>query len=169
MLLKKIPSLLGVLAVFAVSYAPFAYSHTAEIQQAREEVKASVADAADYIAENGPDDAFTEFSNMDSDFYQDHTFIFAIDYAGDILATPIKPELIGTNQYNAKSSDGKHFIKDMIAMAKSGGGWVKYRVHNPRTSQEECKNSYVMPMNNDNYLIGSGYYYIPMNKAGKCL
>jgi hypothetical protein len=143
-----------------------------------------VNNAANYIKEVGKDNALIEFNKKDGQFINGNDAIFAIDYNGVFLATDNNPELNWTNQIDLKDDEGRYPVRNEIAKAKAGGGWVVFRWKNPANNQMECKKSYVIPIltppkntstlplpsgssvGND-YLIGSGYYYSP-NAEGKC-
>jgi signal transduction histidine kinase len=85
--------------------------------------------------------------------------IFAIDYDGTVLASPIHPDTIGTNQINFRDPSGALIVQEEIEKAKAGGGWLKVRYRkNHRTGQYECRKLYISPIKG-NYFIGSWYYY----------
>lgn len=50
---------------------------------------------------------------------------------------------IGTNQMNDKDVDGKEFIKERVAMAKTNDSfWQSYKFRNPVTDKVEAKQTY---------------------------
>lgn len=120
-----------------------------------------VKKAEDSIKEKGKECAIAKFIKNSNN-------IFAIDFNGTFLASPIYPELIGTNQFNFKDPSGSFVVQEEIIKAKAGGGWMKGRWRiNPQTGRYECRKIYIHPMPGD-YLIGSWYYYPPV-KEGNCL
>ncbi len=56
-----------------------------------------------------------------------------------------------------QDSDGKYFVKEQIATAKKGGGWVDYKFTNPATGKIQQKTSYVQKLD-DNYYAGCGAF-----------
>lgn len=122
--------------------------------------------AAEYIKQNGKDAAIAEFNKKDGFFTKGNIYVFAVDYTGMSLADVNNPELVGKNQYDLKSQDGKLIVQEGIAKAKAGGGWIQYQWKDPSTQTNACKKSYVMGINGT-YLIGSGYYY-PLGPDGTC-
>ncbi|MFC7782813.1 cache domain-containing protein [Legionella taurinensis] len=121
----------------------------------------TVKQAKAYIQQYGKNKAISKFKKNSS-------LIFAIEFSGTVLASPIHPETVGTNQINFKDSSGALVVKQEIDKAIAGGGWLKGRYRkNHKTGQNECRRLYILPMKG-NYLIGSWYYYA-MTKKGKCL
>jgi len=121
----------------------------------------TVKQAATYIQQHGKNKAINEFKKNSS-------AIFAIDFSGIVLASPIHPETVGTNQINFKDPSGALVVKQEIEKAIAGGGWLKGRYRkNHKTGQYECRKLYILPMRSS-YFIGSWYYYA-VNKNGKCL
>ncbi|KTD53459.1 hypothetical protein Lsan_3869 [Legionella santicrucis] len=94
--------------------------------------------------------------------------IFAINFDGKVLASPLHPETIGTNQFDFKDASGLLAVQEEIAKAKVGGGWLQGRLRqNHATGKFACRKIYILPMQG-NYLIGSWYYY-PADKKKRCL
>lgn len=120
-----------------------------------------VQQAKAYILQHGKNNAINEFKKNSS-------LIFAINYNGTVLASPIHPETIGTNQINFKDPSGVFAVQEEISKAKTGGGWLKGRYRkNHITGQYECRKLYILPIRGD-YFIGSWFYYAA-NKNGNCL
>lgn len=75
--------------------------------------------------------------------------------------------MVGKNQLMLKDSHHVFLVQEEIDKAKSGSGWLKGRLKKkPHTGNQECKESYILPMSGD-YFIGSGHYY-PADKQGNC-
>ena len=137
----------------------------ADTKQQQEEVVTLVKKAAHYIKKHGKDAAIAEFNKPKGKFTHGSFYVFATDYNGVIQAHAGQPERVGRNGLKTPSSSGEYITAKLLEVAKSGGGWYKYRSKNPLSQQIECKNSYIMPMKD--YYIGSGYYYAPDAK-GQC-
>lgn len=121
----------------------------------------AVQQAKSYVQQYGKNRAISEFKKNSS-------LIFAIDFNGNVLASPIHPETVGTNQINFRDASGVLVVKQEIDRAIEGGGWLKGRYRkNPLTGRNECRKLYILPME-DNYLIGSWYYY-SVNNKNQCL
>lgn len=119
--------------------------------------KALIRKAEYYIKQHGRDAAIAEFNKKDGIFTKKNLYIFAVTFEGLELANPYKPEIIGTNVLEMKDAEGKPLIRNLIAKAKAGGGWIQYRWKDPVTSQVLCKKSYIASIDNS-YFIGSGSY-----------
>lgn len=121
------------------------------------DAEAMVKKALAYVKEKGVDNALAEFNNPKGDFVKGELYVFAYDFTGTNKALPTKPELVGKNLMNLKDADGKFVIKDLIAVAKQGGGWHQYKWENPTTKKIADKASYVVKVNDDLWL-GCGIY-----------
>ncbi|KTC76194.1 hypothetical protein Lbir_0263 [Legionella birminghamensis] len=119
-----------------------------------------VKKAENHVAHHGKENAILEFRKKSSR-------IFAINFDGIVLASPIHPETVGTNQINFKDQTGVFAVREEIEKAKIGGGWLKGRYRkNHITGNYGCRKLYIHPMPG-NYFIGSWYYY-PATKKGNC-
>ena len=115
-----------------------------------------VKQAEDYIKKHGKAKALQVFKKS-------HKNIFAIEFDGTILVSPIYPETVGTNQLNYKDPAGRLVVQEEINKAKAGGGWLKGRYRkNHQTGEYACRKLYILPMK-DHYFIGSWYYYPAQN------
>ncbi len=105
-----------------------------------ENVIDTVKQAKAYIQQYGKNKAISEFKKNSS-------VIFAIEFNGTILASPIHPETVGINQINFKDPSGALVVKQEIDRAIAGGGWLKGRYRkNHKTGQNECRRLYILPM-----------------------
>ena len=52
---------------------------------------------------------------------------------------------MGLNRFDAKDPDGKFYVREMIANAKTKGkGWTEYKYPDPKTGKVELKSTFVM-------------------------
>src|SRR3990167_9878281 len=117
--------------------------------------------AESYIKKNGIEKAIIEFKNGSSD-------IFIGDYNGMFFVSPLHPEMVGKNQLNFKDPSGALVVKEEIAKAKAGGGWIKGRWRkNSQTKTFQCRKIYILPIAG-NYFVGSWYHY-SSDKRGICV
>ncbi|MHC1595204.1 MAG: cache domain-containing protein [Methanotrichaceae archaeon] len=124
----------------------------------RQELVAFVEDAVAYAEENGKDEAIQEFNDLEGDFVDGNRYIFADDFERSALAHPYQPDLIGVNRIDSQDANGVTFVRDMIDLAKKGGGFTYYLYPNPGKNMiEELKLSYVMKVD-DTWWLGSGIY-----------
>jgi polar amino acid transport system substrate-binding protein len=98
------------------------------------------------------------FNDKNGTFFNESFYVFAYDFAGNTLALPIQPDLIGKNRIDITDPNGVKFTRDMIALAKSGGGFTYYIYSDPaRNKTLEFKLSYVAKVD-DTWWLGAGVY-----------
>lgn len=123
-----------------------------------EELVAFVENAFEYAHVHGQEAALREFNNQTGQFVDGELYIFAYDSAGNTLALPFQPEVLGTNRWNITDTNGTAYIQDAIATAQSGGGFIRYLYADPADNFTfKQKLSYVM-MVDSGWLIGAGIY-----------
>ncbi|KAF1073778.1 cache domain-containing protein [Methanogenium sp. MK-MG] len=123
-----------------------------------EELVTFVQNASEYAQVHGQEAALREFNNPSGRFVEGELYIFAYDPEGTTLALPFQPDLIGKSRWNTTDAEGTAFIQEMIAMAQSGGGFVRYQYLDPSDNNTvKPKLSYVMEVD-QNWIIGSGIY-----------
>ena len=81
-------------------------------------------------------------------------YIFMSDYKGTSLTKPAKNKFM----LNVQDSEGKYIVKDMIALAKKGGGFYEYEMPPFPGMKPEKKLSYVTGIKGWNWYIGTGIY-----------
>jgi cytochrome c len=123
----------------------------------KEEAQAMVKKAVDYYKTNGKDKAFAEINNKKGQFVKDDLYIFVYDMNGVCVAHGFNDKQIGKNLLETKDPDGKFYVKERVAIAKSkGSGWQDYKYTNPTTFKPENKTAYIEKI--DNYIFGCGAY-----------
>ena len=85
-------------------------------------------------------------------------YIFVFKYDGENVVHAAKPELEGTNLFNAKDPNGVPFIKELIDNAKSGGGYVEFMWHKPSLNKEVAKLGYAKSIDKFQWMVGTGFY-----------
>jgi cytochrome c len=119
-----------------------------------EEAKKMVENAAAYYKANGKDKAIAAYNDPKGQFRKDDLFIFMLDMNGKCYA---HVTLTGKSLEGLQDSDGKFFVKEQIAVAKKGSGWVDYKFTNPVTKKIQPKTSYIQKLD-DTYYIGCGAF-----------
>lgn len=113
----------------------------------KDDAKALVKKAAAFLKENGKEKAFAEISNPHGKFVKGELYVFVFDPKGVMLAHGANAKLIGKNLYDLKDPDGVYFTRDILAVAKKGGGWTpKYKFTNPATKKIANKVTYGEPV-----------------------
>ena len=91
-------------------------------------------------------------------FGQDGYF-FVYDYDGTNIMHPVNPALVGKNLMENKSKKGVYYIKDLIEVAKKGGGTVLFDF--PKSKDDPKlydKIGYADGLQEWKWMIGTGVY-----------
>lgn len=114
--------------------------------------------AADELTKAGFDNACAEFMRKTGPFWGDDLYVFVMDFDGVWRCYPPKPEAAGMKLILLQDVEGKFFIQDMIAMAKSAGeGWVDYKWKNPKNGLIQLKTSFIKRVGD--YVIAAGVFH----------
>ncbi|MGQ4877296.1 methyl-accepting chemotaxis protein [Billgrantia sp. LNSP4103-1] len=97
--------------------------------------------------------------------FEEDNYVFVFDFEGTMLVQPAVPEQEGRSMLGAQDTDGKFLIRDMIDIARNGGGSYEYAWPNPATGEVEPKYSYVVPIPEWNWVIGAGVYATGVDAA----
>jgi signal transduction histidine kinase len=65
------------------------------------------------------------------------------DAKGVVLASSLNDKLIGKNTLESKDPSGKAYVKEFLATAQSGEGWVDYQFVNPESKKLELRSMFV--------------------------
>jgi len=123
-----------------------------------EKLVAFVEIAYEYAHVHGREAALAEFNDPDGTFVDGELYIFAYDSNGTTLALPREPEVVGTNRWNTTDANGTAYVRDAVAAAEAGGGFIRYLYVDPAENfTVKEKLSYVMPVD-QGWLIGAGIY-----------
>ena len=148
------------LAVFLLTYSVFVSS-----AQTSEQVIALVKETVSAIAENA-DETFSKINKAEHPFKNKDNpalYVFVFDTDLNVVAHAVKAKAVGKNVRGKPDSKGKKFRDEILEKAqKDGSGWVDYYFLNPKTKQEEHKNSYfelVAGSDGKEYIVGSGKYF----------
>ena len=90
--------------------------------------------------------------------YDADGYFFVYDFNGVNQVLGPKPELEGKNLANLKDADGKLFIQNIIAAARSGDGYTQYQWHKPSVNKAVAKLSFSKALDKYNWIVGTGFY-----------
>ncbi|GAB0147963.1 cache domain-containing protein [Marichromatium gracile] len=122
-----------------------------------EEAKALSEQAHEAVESQGAEAAFAAFAAEDGGFRDRDLYVFCMDLEGEMLAHPLKPELVGKNLIDFDKY-GDTLFRDMIETVKdSGEGWVDYRWPYPGSDEIRDKATYVIG-NDGGFFCGVGAY-----------
>lgn len=97
------------------------------------------------------------------DFVFGDLSLFVYDMNGIVVADGANIDLVGKSEIDAKDSDGHEYVKEFIAKAKDGGGWVDIKVNNLFQSVYVEK----VDVGLEDYIVGCGVY--PVSKREQSL
>ncbi len=92
-------------------------------------------------------------------------YFFVYDLDGRNLMHPRQPELIGRNLWNLHDQFGAPTIQNLIAVAKGGGGLVRYNWAKPSSGVSAPKLGYVVLIPDWGWMMGSGLYLDDVDAA----
>jgi polar amino acid transport system substrate-binding protein len=126
--------------------------------QSREDLVAFVDGAKDFALNTSQEVAVKTFNDINGSYVKGNRYIFAYDFEGNCMALPIQPEFLGVNRINITDSNGVEYIRDMIALAQGGNGFVYYIKPDPAENMTQgFKLSYITKVN-DTWWLGAGIY-----------
>ncbi|WP_052452520.1 methyl-accepting chemotaxis protein [Noviherbaspirillum autotrophicum] len=123
-----------------------------------DEAAAMVHDAVAYLKANGKSGFLAEINKLGRGRFIDRDLYLSV-YSDDLecLAHGANPRLVGVNGAAFKDADGKLFVKEIIAKAKtSGSGWVDYKWMHPVTKKMLIKSTYLEKAGD--MIIACGFY-----------
>ncbi len=85
-------------------------------------------------------------------------YFFVFDASGRNLLHPRQPELQGRDLWNLQDPQGVHVIRELIARAHEGGGYVRYLWEKPSARTLKPKLAYAISLPRWNMMIGTGVY-----------
>ena len=85
-------------------------------------------------------------------------YFFVFDTSGRNLLHPRQPELAGRDLWDLRDSRGMPVIRELIARAHEGGGFVRYLWPKPSTTAETPKLAYAISLPRWNWVVGTGLY-----------
>ena len=121
------------------------------------QAEAMVKKAVAFIKENGTAKAYAEFDNKHGQFIDRDLYIIVYDLTGKCLAHGANAGMIGQDLSEAMDVDGKAYIKERIALAKTKASfWQDYKFTNPVSHKIEPKQTYCERLN-DTAVCGGIY------------
>ncbi len=134
----------------------------------REECVTLCKDAAKFTSEKGFYPTVFEINKKEGRFVTKNTYVFLIDFDGHLLAHPFNSQYIGMDMMGNKDSNGKLFVQEYIAIAKTKGeGWTEYMYPTPEElkkptpfaeKQKSKKISYVYRVPGKDLIMIAGFF-----------
>ncbi len=133
-------NLIRKIAVFAATFAAcaLAWASPASRAEAQSQVAAAVAHVKKVGVEQGAKDI-----NSAPEWKVKSMNVNFVDLKGVVLASSLNERLVGRNTLDAKDPSGKEYVKEFIAAAQRGEGWIDYQFINPETKKLEERSMFV--------------------------
>ncbi|MCV0441382.1 MAG: cache domain-containing protein [Hydrogenophaga sp.] len=144
------------LALFA-SLA-FVTGASAQEHGTRDEAKAMTEAAIAHLKKVGNDKAFEDFTKDKANWNKKDLYVFLLDTDGAIKAHGANEKLVGKNLLNLKDQNGKEFVKEFVAVAGKGEGWVDYDWAHPVSKKVEGKATFIKRVAGTNLAVAVGVY-----------
>ncbi|MFN9448583.1 MAG: cache domain-containing protein [Rubrivivax sp.] len=85
-------------------------------------------------------------------------YFFVFDFSGQVLLYPRQALLQGSNLMDLQDSRGQFPVREMLAQARTGGGYVELEWRRPSSGRMEPKLGYVEPVAGWEWVLGTGTY-----------
>ncbi|MBY5989125.1 cache domain-containing protein [Roseovarius atlanticus] len=85
-------------------------------------------------------------------------YFFIYDMNGVSIMHPRQSWREGENWLSVRDKDGVYLIRDLIAAARAGGGFVQYYWERPTTGKRARKISYAVSIERFGWMLGTGVY-----------
>lgn len=96
--------------------------------------------------------------------YGERGYLFALTYKGVNKVNGAKPANENSERWDKQDPTGKYHIREIIAAGQSGGGYATYSGVNPGSKDPAPKISYVLPIEEWQWVIGTGTYLDDIDK-----
>lgn len=91
-------------------------------------------------------------------FGPDKNYFFIYDAEGLNILLPAKRELEGKSLIDMKDTNGKPLVRDMLSIAKAGGGNYEYMWVKPGDKEPSLKLAYAANVEGWNWMLGTGFH-----------
>lgn len=119
-----------------------------------DEAKAMALHAANALRSLGTHAAFEAFQAPGPPFHDRDLYIFVLNRDGIVQAHGVDPALAGQDRLDLKDSNGRAFVREIVAMQDQG--WVDYLYNDPFTGKILPKQTYIVRVGD--YLVCVGAY-----------
>lgn len=119
-----------------------------------------------YMKSVGKSTAIQDFTDKKNNTFRfGDLYLVAYDMQGKIIAHGGNPEIIGEDKMNAQDEDGTYYVKAILEKAKSGGGWIDFKINN------SFRSTYVefVDLGIDDVVITCGVYPITKSETTSLL
>ncbi|ART80185.1 methyl-accepting chemotaxis protein [Oceanisphaera avium] len=85
-------------------------------------------------------------------------YFFVYDQRGVQVMSADNPARENNNYLDSTSPDGRHLVKEYVALARQGGGYINYDWPKLDTQVNAPKLAHITPIPNTDWLLGVGFY-----------
>jgi|GEM_PF-492619 len=85
-------------------------------------------------------------------------YFWVDDTQGNNVVFLGREDVEGTNRINLQDETGQYIIKDLIDIAKAGGGYYDYYFYKPNGTEAQPKRAYITSYGPYNWVLGTGNY-----------
>lgn len=108
----------------------------------RADAQAQVTAAVNHVKKVGVEAATKDF-NTAPEWKVNGMNVILNEFKGTVLASSLNERLVGKNTYETKDPNGKEYVKEMVATAQKGEGWIDYQFINPQSKKLEERSMFV--------------------------
>lgn len=119
----------------------------------RADAQAQVAAAVGHVSKVGVEKATQDF-NSGAEWKAKGMNVILNNNGGLVLASSLNERLVGKNTLEMKDPSGKAFVKEMVATASKGEGWVDYQFINPTSKKLEERSMFVRRVPGTDTFVG---------------
>lgn len=110
--------------------------------------------SGDYIADVESDIKVEVLNRILAIEFENEGYVFSGQWDGISLTGPAK----GKNMLDIQDKNGKYIVRELIALSKSGGGFLEYEMPALEGKRSAPKLSYVEAIDDWNWYVGAGAY-----------
>lgn len=159
-MIKKLIILAALLAV-SIMTSTLAFAETEE-KATRAEIIEMCKKAEELLLTN-KEAGIAEIARADGQFVWKNTYVFLMDFAGNMLAHPTVPQLMEKGplfHVTDKNKDKpKYIFVDFVDIAKENSeGWIWYMWPKPGSREPVDKFTYIRRVGFTDLLVGAGIY-----------
>jgi cytochrome c len=145
------------ISTVAASLALVGFAAMAADGAGKDDAVAMVKNAVAFIKEQGPEEAYPEFTGKNPKFIDRDLYVVVYQLDGTVLAHGSNPKFVGKDMSDAQDVDGKLYVKERVELAaKQPSFWQDYKFVNPVSKKVEPKQMYCEKL--DNTAVCAGIY-----------
>lgn len=147
--------------IAALSFAGAAYAE--DIEARKKEMVTFVKEVVEFAKKNGKEATCKLIEDKSSKFWRGDMYIYAYDFACNVVCHGLKPMLKGQNLRGVKDPKGNEVNVGLMNAAKKGGDFYFFYWPHPQKKDKDGKELVAPKIGyaekvDDNWWLGSGIY-----------